>query len=281
MFNTPFAFMKAATAAASYLLDTYGGAKVAYSVRRLSSTYTGNALRVRRASDNAEQNIGFVGEDLDTSALTTFCSGTDGFVTTWYDQSGNGIDATQPTAANQSTIVSAGVVITEGTKPAIYCSAPRSAMTYTEFTAAGDDMAQVLVGNRQGTGTGNNLVGHNNSASGVSDPLFAHFNDTLYTWDGLNISYIEDLSSAYSVYFGSSSTSPAAIFWRNGVNKTPLTISSAVTRRKFNQILRYSNNGDPNNDSKGNVQETILWLSDQTANAAGISSNANAYYSIY
>ena len=25
----------------------------------------------------------FVGEDLDTSALTTFCSGTDGFVTTW------------------------------------------------------------------------------------------------------------------------------------------------------------------------------------------------------
>jgi hypothetical protein len=67
------------------LLDTYSGAAAAYSLRLLRSAYTGDAIRVRRASDNTEQNIGFVNNELDTSSLTSFCSGTNGFVTTWYD----------------------------------------------------------------------------------------------------------------------------------------------------------------------------------------------------
>ena len=48
-----------AVAAASYLLDTYSGSAVAYSLRKLSLAYSGSAIRVRRSSDNAEQNIGF------------------------------------------------------------------------------------------------------------------------------------------------------------------------------------------------------------------------------
>jgi surface protein len=71
------------------LLDTYPNAAAAYSLRLLRSAYTGSAIRVRRSSDNTEQDIGFVSNELDTSALTTFCSGTNGFVKTWYDQSGN------------------------------------------------------------------------------------------------------------------------------------------------------------------------------------------------
>jgi len=53
-----------------FLLDLYGGAAAAYSVRKLSSTAT-LSMRVRRSSDNAEQDIGFVGEDLDTASLLT------------------------------------------------------------------------------------------------------------------------------------------------------------------------------------------------------------------
>ena len=41
------------------LLDTYPNAAAAYSVRKLRTAYTGSAIRVRRSSDNAEQNIGF------------------------------------------------------------------------------------------------------------------------------------------------------------------------------------------------------------------------------
>ncbi len=101
------------------LLDLYPSAAAAYSLRKLRSAYTGSAIRVRRASDNTEQDIGFVGEDLNTSALTTFCSGTNGFVKTWYDQSGNGYDATQATAANQPQIVSSGSVITTNGKASL------------------------------------------------------------------------------------------------------------------------------------------------------------------
>ena len=112
--------MQSQAAAPSLLLDLYPSAAAAYSVRKLRTAYTGSAIRVRRSSDNAEQDIGFVAGNLDTTALTTFCLATDGFVTTWYDQSGNAANATQTTAANQPVIVTAGVVNIVNSKPAVY-----------------------------------------------------------------------------------------------------------------------------------------------------------------
>ena len=41
------------------LLDDYPNSAVAYSLRKLRTAYTGAAIRVRRSSDNAEQDIGF------------------------------------------------------------------------------------------------------------------------------------------------------------------------------------------------------------------------------
>lgn len=105
------------TTQAPLLLDTYSGAKIAYSTRKLSNSYSGNCIRVRRASDNTEQDIGFVGNDLDSTSLSNFCSGTDGFVTIWYDQSGNAINATQSTTTRQPKIVSSGTIIEHNSKP--------------------------------------------------------------------------------------------------------------------------------------------------------------------
>lgn len=109
------------------LLDTYSGALAAYSVsRRLRDGYTGALLRVRRSSDNAEQDIGYVAGtgEIDTAALTTFVGAGDGFATTLYDQSGNSLNLAQSTAASQPVIVSAGVVNTVGTntKPTLIFS---------------------------------------------------------------------------------------------------------------------------------------------------------------
>jgi hypothetical protein len=102
------------------LLDTYPNAAAAYSLRKLRAAYTGSAIRVRRSSDNTEQDIGFTAlGNLDESALTSFCSGTNGFVTTWYDQSGNGRNATQTTGLFQPQIVSSGSLILENSKPSL------------------------------------------------------------------------------------------------------------------------------------------------------------------
>ena len=51
------------------LLDQYGDAAAAYSLRKLRSGYTGSAIRVRRSSDNTERDMGFYDNDLDTVAL--------------------------------------------------------------------------------------------------------------------------------------------------------------------------------------------------------------------
>ena len=103
------------------LLDTYSGATAAYSAaRRLATAYTGSLIRVRRSSDNTEQDIGYDSNNvLDESALTSFVGAGNGFVTTWYDQSGNGRNQSQSTAANQPRIVNSGVIEKIGTIPTI------------------------------------------------------------------------------------------------------------------------------------------------------------------
>jgi hypothetical protein len=84
------------------LLDAYGGAHAAYSMRKLNSDYTGAAIRVTRNSDNTEQDIGFDADgNLDIAATDAFYDGSNIQVKTWYDQSGNGNDTTQSTGAAQ------------------------------------------------------------------------------------------------------------------------------------------------------------------------------------
>jgi hypothetical protein len=106
-------------AAFSGLLDDHPNAAAAYSLRKLRNFYVGDAIIVRRASDNTTQSIGFVNGELDTASLESFCAGTDGFVTTWFDQSGNENDVAQTTAGYQPKIVSSGSTITESAKPSI------------------------------------------------------------------------------------------------------------------------------------------------------------------
>jgi len=76
----------------------------------MRAAYAGFCIRVRRSSDSTELNIGFVANVIDTADLLAFVGAGDGFVVTKYDQSINGFNATQATAANQPRIVSAGVL---------------------------------------------------------------------------------------------------------------------------------------------------------------------------
>lgn len=115
------------------MLDLYPNAFAAYSVRKLRKDYTGPCLKVRRSSDNDELDIGFVGDGLDIAGLETFCSGTNGFVKTWYDQSENDIDAVQDTSASQPQIVSAGAVLTENTKPKLSFNGTSSFLTTSGY----------------------------------------------------------------------------------------------------------------------------------------------------
>lgn len=103
-----------------YVLDVYSGCTGAFSLRKIKSDYSGHCLTVRRASDGTLFNIGFVNGVLDVATLeASILAGDDGYVTTWYDQSGFGRDATQVDTTLQPLIVENGVVTKQGTLPAI------------------------------------------------------------------------------------------------------------------------------------------------------------------
>jgi hypothetical protein len=107
-------------AATDLLLDTYTGASAAYSVRKLDKDYTGYCMKVREDSGDTEADIGFDGSgDLDTAAIATHCGSANGYVVTWYDQSGNSDNATQATGTSQPQIYNGTAVITENGKPAL------------------------------------------------------------------------------------------------------------------------------------------------------------------
>jgi hypothetical protein len=76
---------------------------------RLLTAWAGSAFRVRRTSDNAEQDIGFSGNLVDTAAMASFGGANSLVVTTVYDQSGNGNHKIQATTTAQPPIYTSGV----------------------------------------------------------------------------------------------------------------------------------------------------------------------------
>jgi len=92
----------------AYLLDDYPtNIYGAWSLRKLSSTYTGSCITVRRVSDTTDQDFGFVDNYIDTESIYTFLSGSGnyGFLKEWYDQSGNSRDMDLPTAEANMLVV--------------------------------------------------------------------------------------------------------------------------------------------------------------------------------
>ena len=133
MMNRPIGFIANAIeigTAFTGLLDTYTGAGIAAGVRRLSSTYTGPLMRIIRASDSTVSDIGYdTSGHLDTAAISTFCSGTTGYILYLYDQSGNGYNVigynSGSTTDNLPVIYTGSAVVTVNGKSAIRIHHPR------------------------------------------------------------------------------------------------------------------------------------------------------------
>lgn len=135
-------------------LDAYTtNLDVAWSVaRRLLTSYTGSLIRVRRSSDNTEQDIGYAADgSLDTAALLSFTGAGNGFLTKIYAQTGsknlvNGTAASQPRIVNAGSVITvgsnsrpAGEVVTDNTQSmatASFTALTSSSMTVAAFVRA-------------------------------------------------------------------------------------------------------------------------------------------------
>jgi len=260
------------------LLDTYTGAAAAYSLRLLRTAYTGDAIEVRRASDNTTQDIGFVNNELDVTSLESFCSGTDGFVTTWYDQSGNGNDAEQTTASAQPQIVSSGSVITENGKPAL------------DFDGSNDYLRSI---NTFAVGTSNRTYFHVLKANTSTEILYAYgnFSATGAYWSHAAHSVVgvnggnkfwanaPQTSQSLSVLESLGTNVTDVDFYLNSNLQTSTSSVSAVINTATTDI--FIGNNTLTSYLNGVIQELVFYNSDESSNRTGIETNINSHYNIY
>jgi hypothetical protein len=302
------------SAFSSGLLDTYSGAAAAYSLRRLSISYTGSAIEVRRASDNATQDIGFSGEDLDLATLQSFCSGTNGFVTKWYDQSGNARNATQATAANQPQIVNSGSVILDNGKASVqfdgindYLVAANAtdwnfihqSGVYFNFgvSRAGDisnpEALYTIWGNT-------NTITQNGGFFGYDDRSSFSFNNLLRmsvgtldfpvriiinelpNYQNANVQFLHTIKNDAGNATADQRSfiaSNGGVFQNNNINSATPNTGNALAPLSLgatpSALLVYGF------FLKGAIQEQIFYPSNQSSNRTGIETNINDFYSIY
>jgi hypothetical protein len=253
--------------AAPLLLDVYPGAAAAYSLRKLTTTYTGASIRVRRSSDNTETDIGFVANVLDVTTLTTFVGMGNGFVVKWYDQSGNSRNLNQTNILLQPSIIISGVLQTLNSKPCVF------------FNDINQNIfSSIILG-----GT-------------------TYFFDVLKTSDTNFILYHSGDSSAFIINVATQSSTNTSInfnavvnsYYKNNILQTAPTTRGDVYNlistnaqillsyeTSLTNWLQVNLSGYTGFQFSGYKQELIIYNSNQASNLSGINSNINSFYTIY
>jgi hypothetical protein len=269
------------------LLDTYGSAAAAYSLRKLRSAYTGSAVRVRRSSDNTEQDIGFDSNgNLDQSALTTFCGVGNGFVTTWYDQSGNSKNLTESSATSQPQIVSSGAVITLNNKIALNFDGSNDKLinTTTGYTINNTTFLGVYsINSVAGLGAvfSTGIFSGNVSGWGIATNGNLTAIQTRYNGSALNPPAITISTNTQYLNFAITTTNSDSYWLNNGLeNNATGTRSAATTNQNLSVGVTYDSS--PQYYFPGKLQEAIFWSNNNlSASRSNIQSNINTYYTIY
>jgi hypothetical protein len=265
-------------ASAAYFTDLFGVPAAAYSLRKLSpnAVYSGAAIRVRRSSDNTEQDINFtssaVNAPLDTNALLSFVGAGNGFITTWYNQGSGASDSVQTTAANQPQIVLSGSVINVNGKPAIWARVSTSTQlqtsSLTQTTQSTFGVFEILT---------------TLTASSITLPYLATSSEPIYHGVAQNgsTSSPEQNFGTPSYYLNGALLSPVNrdILWDNFVvnaQKIATTIGGGTANTT--RTIQY-----PNLSLKSNsyVQETIIYSSNKSSDQTAIETNINDYYNVF
>ncbi len=255
----------------------------AYGLRRLRRLYTGFCIRVRRSSDNAQLDIGFDSQgNLDILALLAFVGTGSGFVTIWYDQSGNGRNATQTTPEAQPRIVNAGVLDIANGKPAVRfngesmylggVSLPLSQLTLS--SVMNDVTQQGAIRYSIGTDTGTPESGGRGIFSSFQ---FQFNNNTLgYIPDAgvpvVQTGFLPTIGQSYVVSLTTTATESS--IWANGGNNATggrITLNQLFIGQRGDNLWYYD----------GYNSETIVFPSAlSTTNRQTLERNQGNYYNI-
>tara|TARA_R100000654_G_scaffold1796_1_gene6585 strand:- start:3860 stop:4714 length:855 start_codon:yes stop_codon:yes gene_type:complete len=262
------------------VLQIAPSAAAAYSLRSLTGGDP-KVVRVRRdtgggAGDNDEED--FTVSGISSGALVDFVgSGNDGFVETWYDQSGNGNDAVQADAAKQPKIVDAGSLLTAGVtfdggdsisvsgEPVITAS---SSGTYSAFSI------QTVATGEAGYLYGNASASNGTSAYALSSSKFTISNDFGTNLDNIARSSGQNLLSA--VY-----NNGDAGLLVNGAGTMTNAGTYNFSAGTSDFIIGNRNGGTSSGTFlTGSIQEIIVYNSNQSSNRTALETEIISHYGI-
>lgn len=259
------------------LLDIYSGASAAYSLRKLNTSYTGYAIRVRRSSDNASQDIGFVGGNLDTTSLLSFVGANSGYVSIWYDQNGS-YNLIQNTLSNQPSIVLSGVLNTQNSKPLlitdfnshmINATLPINGTTNSIFATIKMVPTRGNISIMSGYPLAYNPHFVSRDSNGNHRYYDSNSNITASPLpNGLNLINLHENSSGITVY-------------ENGSNLVT-NFSHDLNNTTGIIIFRWQVSDNSYMPNGSGISELVIYgNSSKLSDNSGISANINSYYSIY
>lgn len=287
----------AATNTGSFLLDLFPSSVGAYSLRKLRASYTGNCIRIRRANDNAEIDIGFVSNVLDTATISTFCGLNNGHVTVWYDQSGIGVNFIQTVSLFQPKIISGGVFYLQNGKPSINFDGSFNTLVRTgtmplierSFEIVGKQNvlqpdAGVISFKPQGAGNDFNSPDtfefQTTNASNSSSYAIAGSTGVTYF---LNKPGNGTQILQYGIYLESKTTTQGQLYENNTVVATDSSFTqfNAFNTQALNIGSRNFNSTTVGFYFNGIFQEFVYWGITNSSNITGINNNINSFYTIY
>ena len=269
------------SASVAYLVDLYSP-DLAFSLRKISSTAT-LCLRVRRDSDDSETDIGFSGGVVDASAIASFCGVAQGWVKTWYDQSGNGLDVTQSVLARQPKIYNGTTVYTvaEGFY-AFNMTTGLGLLDYSNPNQKTLPAVSVFSVNTRGVVNANNRPAgfREDPTSGSVKSTMAQTQDGTLRYDGAASSVGTVPLPATDLYLRSSfKTNSAQSDYVNAVNSITNTVTLDNTSESVSIGNAVGTQGSP--CFSGEMCEAIFFHSDVSSSRTDIETNINDYYSVY
>lgn len=274
---------RTATAPPSFtgVLDGLPSAIAAFSVRRLAASYAGPLLRVRRASDNAGQDIGAtVSGDIDIAALASFCGASSCFVSTFYDQSGSGTDVVQATTTKQPRIFSGSAIERDGARPTVNFTAFGQVLVAPPLPGQSVEGAVNAVAHASDTAINRHVLG-NRGTSNVGRILRAVAGGG--SWFGANISgslvNMPGSTTQQRVVTLASSSSGVSGSLDGAV--TAGTTTSAYFNSTWDFWIGGTGGGASNGDWVGTISEaTVFNVTLTTAQRQTLERDQGSYYGI-
>jgi hypothetical protein len=260
------------------LLDEYTGAAAAYSLRDLSILRNAPVVRVRRSSDNTEAD--FTATQVSDGSLASWVgAGNNGFVRTWYDQSGNGINAVQETTSDQPQIIANGAILSRNSKASIDFGTTTQGRNLTITTAN-------LAGTRPELFTVISIDNYDTSGTvyfgTTTGSMFWQHGPSTDHWTagGAGAFATVSINNGVPRILNDYHTASSRAVDINGVSYSQATSTATVSAGSDTFVLGKWEGGITW-DLDGAIQEFIVYSTIQTSSRAGITANINNHYAIY